>query len=174
MGATPAEAKTPRPAVAASGLTGWYSHVSNNAPNDSPDTSSAYATKSPTAAFPCVYLAGHPFRISKNGSSPISLRSACSASAPRSYTARWNWFSGPGSPGSTVQKGASAGCDAYTWPAISCAVPSFSCSDRSHCAYRAKPSLIQMSFHPATETRSPYHWWASSWTTTDTFDPFAN
>lgn len=53
-------------------------------------------------------------------------------------------------------------------------MPSPSCSDHSHCAYRAKPSLIQMSFQPLTDTLSPYHWWASSCTTTEVLAPFAN
>ncbi len=53
-------------------------------------------------------------------------------------------------------------------------MPSPSFSDHSHWLYRAKPSLIQMSFQSRTDTLSPYHWCASSWTTTDTFAPLAN
>jgi F-type H+-transporting ATPase subunit b len=74
---------TPR-AAGALGLDGWNSQVSKSAASDVPDTCSAYFWKSPTDAFPYACSFGHPFRMAKKASSPTSLRSAWTASAPRS------------------------------------------------------------------------------------------
>ena len=83
----PASAVLAMDASAAAGVVGfdgWNSHVSKSADSDCPDTSSAYFRKSATVALPYAYFCGQPFSTAKKASSPISLRSACRARAPRS------------------------------------------------------------------------------------------
>ena len=46
-------------------------------------------------------------------------------------------------------------------------MPRPSSSLHIHSEYWAKPSFSQMCFHSARATLSPNHWWASSWTTTE-------
>lgn len=77
--ATPASA-----AAGSAGRDGWWSQVSKSAASGLPETRSAYRTKSPTFALPYACSAYQPFSSSKKVASPTSLRSAWSASAPRS------------------------------------------------------------------------------------------